>query len=175
MDDHPWGGAVSSDILKKRILVVEDEPDTRIFLATLLKSGGYNPVGTEGSVSGLASALKVRPDLIILDIMLANERGIQIYRNLKADRRLKDVPVILLSAIDRKTFFHYQRFQNVFPNLGIPRPDAYLEKPPEADDLLRWVHRLTTASDNADGVDGYQNDRRGIGVGPDRASGPRSP
>ena len=164
-----------SDNHKKRILIVEDEPDTRIFLVTLLRSSGFDLITTEGSISGLASALSVHPDLIILDIMLANERGIQIYRSLKADRRLKDVPVILLSAIDHKTFFHYQRFQNVFPNLGIPRPDAYLEKPPEADELLRWVRTLTTAFGRGDRADRYERSRRGIGSSPNQSSRQQKP
>jgi len=115
--DRLQGGTVTKNRCKKRILIVEDEPDTRIFLTTLLESGGFDPISTGGSATGLRAALTVRPDLIILDIMLANERGIQIYRHLKNDQPLKGVPVIILSAIDPKTFFYYQRFQNIFPKL----------------------------------------------------------
>ena len=141
------GGNVASVTRKRRILVVEDEPDTRTFLRTLLTSGGFDTVASDGSGAVIGTAKDLRPDLILLDIMLANERGIQIYRNLKSDKRLGRIPVIILSAIDRETFFHYQRFQNVFPGSGIPRPDAYLEKPPEADELLRLARRLTSKAD----------------------------
>ena len=113
-----------SDSRKKRILVVEDEPDTQIFLSTLLESGGFEAVTAAGDDSSLFPSRAACPDLIILDIMLANERGIQIYRRLKNDRWLRQVPVIMLSAIDRKTFFHYQRFQDVFPGSGIPVPGS---------------------------------------------------
>jgi CheY-like chemotaxis protein len=137
---------VMSDRPRKRILIVEDEPDTRIFLGTLLASGGFDAVGSDGSETVFSTALALRPDLMVLDIMLANERGIQIYRRFKGDRRLCQVPVIMLSAIDRKTFFHYQRFQDVFPGSGIPRPEGYLEKPPEADELLRMARLLTSGA-----------------------------
>ena len=166
---------MTEDHRKNRILIVEDEPDTRIFLTTLLESGGFDPISTGGSATGLRAALTVRPDLIILDIMLANERGIQIYRHLKSDQQLKGVPVIILSAIDPKTFFHYQRFQNIFPKLGISKPDAYLEKPPEADELLRLVRRLTAAAEHRDVAARYENERQGLATGADQGSGPRNP
>ncbi len=167
---------MTSEPSRKRVLIVEDEPDTCIFLTKLLRSGGFDPFSAGGSAPELASALGTRPDLVILDIMLANERGIQIFKSLKADQRLGGVPVILLSAIGRDTFFHYQRFQDVFPNLGIPRPDAYLEKPPEADELLRWARALTAAP-QAGAVSGRYRKagRRKIATEPVRATRPRNP
>jgi len=166
---------VIKDRRKKRILIVEDEPDTRIFLTTILESGGFDPISTGGSATGLCNALTVRPDLIILDIMLANERGIQIYRHLKSDEGLKGVPVIILSAIDPKTFFHYQRFQHIFPKLGISRPDAYVEKPPEADELLRLARRLTATAENRNVAARHEKERQGLGIGPTKSAGPRNP
>lgn len=130
----------------KRVLVVEDEADTRIFLTTLLESGGFDAVSTEWAAQGIETALAVGPDLIILDIMTAEEAGIQLYKRLKRDRRLQRVPVIMLSAIDRKTFLHYQRSQSMAPGRGIPEPEAYLEKPAEADELLRLAGNLTAAA-----------------------------
>ena len=166
---------MANDIRKKKILVVEDEPDTRTFLSTLLTSGGFDTVATDGSSAVLGTARNLHPDLILLDIMLANERGIQIYRNLKSDKRLDHVPVIILSAIDRKTFFHYQRFQNVFPGSGIPSPDAYLEKPPEADELLRLARRLTSKAHAGQLSEKHRDRRRaprGTGGKAPRMQGP---
>ena len=66
------------------------------------------------------------------------------YRDLKQDQNLKNVPVIIVSAIDKKTFAFYQKFQIASKYKGVPEPGAYLEKPLEAEELIRLVHTLTT-------------------------------
>ncbi|MBA3035364.1 MAG: response regulator, partial [Desulfobacterium sp.] len=84
------------------------------------------------------------PALIILDVMMSEESGIQIYRLLKFDKQLKRIPVIMLSAIDRDTFSHYQKFESSQPGQSIPEPEAFLEKPPEAEELINIVLELTS-------------------------------
>jgi hypothetical protein len=53
------------------------------------------------------------------------------------------IPVIMLSAIDRKTFFLYKKFKSTPSGAGVPEPEAYLEKPPEAEELIGIVQMLT--------------------------------
>lgn len=131
---------------KKKILVVADESDTRVFLSNLLGGGGFESIGAGNMREGLDMAKKHRPALIILDVMLANKEGIQMYCYLKNDRTLRCVPVIMLSAIDRETFFLYEKFKASKKWRGVPEPEAYMEKPPEADDLLRLVRTLTAGA-----------------------------
>ncbi|MBI9086269.1 MAG: response regulator [Desulfobacterales bacterium] len=125
------------------ILVVAEESDTRIFLSNLLRSGGFTPVSATTMAQGLQRARAGRPNLIILDVMMPNKEGIRMYHHLKNDTALKAIPVIMLSAIDRETFFLYERFQSTQKRSGLPKPDAYLEKPPEADELIRLARSLT--------------------------------
>jgi CheY-like chemotaxis protein len=127
------------------ILVVAEESDTRVFVSNLLNTEGFNPIGAAGMPEGLRLARSRRPALIILDVMMPNKEGIRIYHRIKNDPVLKTVPVIMLSAIDRETFYLYEKFQSTPLGPGVPEPDAYLEKPPEADDLIRLVHTFITA------------------------------
>jgi len=129
-------------IKKEKILVVDDETDMRVFLSTVIETGGFDPIVAMNSTEGLKRALKENPDLIIVDMMMPQEEGIQMYQSLKYNKALKDIPVIMLSAIDKKTFFHYHKMKNVFSGEGLPEPEAYLEKPPEAEELIGLIHDM---------------------------------
>ena len=127
---------------KKTVLVVEDELDMRIFISTLLETSGYQPVLTKNGSEGLLKARDIYPDLIILDVMMPGEGGVQMYRQLQTDDRLKNIPVILLSAVAQSTFAHYLKMLNARVGGSIPEPAAYLEKPPEAEELLKLTERF---------------------------------
>lgn len=126
----------------KTILIVAEESDTRIFLSNFLTAGGFSPVSTDSMAGGIEKARSLHPDLIVLDVMMANREGIRLYHHLKHDPSLRSIPVIMLSAIDRDTFFLYERFGPPSRGAALAEPDAYLEKPPEADELIRLVRSL---------------------------------
>ncbi|NQU14301.1 MAG: response regulator [Desulfobacteraceae bacterium] len=125
--------------MRKRILVVDDELDMRIYVSTLLETNGYKPLSAVDGKEGLEVARKNRPSLIILDVMMPKESGIGLYRDLKIDQELKDIPVIMLSALSKKTFFHSQRVLNEYKGENIPDPEGYIEKPPEPEELLEAI------------------------------------
>ena len=127
---------------KKTVLIVEDELDMRIFISTLLETSGYQPLMTRDGNEGLRKAKDVLPDLIILDVMMPGEGGVQMFRQLKTDDTLCHIPVIMLSAVAQKTFSHYLNMVNARLKDPIPDPDAYIEKPPEAEDLLKMTASL---------------------------------
>jgi len=126
----------------------------RIFLCNLLGNCGYEPIDARDKTEGMQKAKRENPALIILDVMMPKESGIILYRELKEDEDLKKVPVIMVSNIDRKTFLMYQKFQSTPRSREIPEPGAYLEKPLEAEELIKLVHTLTTTDECAfDGDD----------------------
>ena len=128
--------------MKKTVLIVEDELDMRIFLSTLLETSGYRPITTRDGSEGMLKAREISPDLIILDVMMPGEGGVQMYRQLKSDDTLKKIPVILLSGVAKNTFTHYLKMLNSRMECAIPEPAAYLEKPPEAEALIKLTERL---------------------------------
>ena len=87
--------------------------------------------------------LECRPfDLVLLDIMMPDMNGFQVLQRLKSDDNISHIPVIMLSAVAKKTFAHYVKMLNIRMNETIPEPDAYVEKPPDAEELLRLALQL---------------------------------
>jgi CheY-like chemotaxis protein len=132
-----------SEIERKKILIVDDELDIRIFLCNLLGHCGYEPIEAGDKDEGMQMALREKPALIILDVTMPRESGIQMYRELKEHEALRDIPVVMVSTINKKTFSFYQKFQRTPRNEEFPHPGAYLEKPLEAEELIEVVRRLT--------------------------------
>lgn len=128
--------------MAKKVLVVDDELDIRVFMTTLLETSGYKPIAAEDGQQGLEAARKHKPALIIMDIMMPKESGIYMYRELKNDPELKNKPVIIVSALSKKTFFHSQKMLDEYEGGQVPEPTAYIEKPPEPDELLEIVQQI---------------------------------
>jgi CheY-like chemotaxis protein len=128
--------------MAKKVLVVDDELDMRIFITTLLETEGFKPISAEDGINGLALAREKKPALIILDIMMPRESGISMYREVKKDPDLKGTPVIVLSALSKKTFFHSQKLLDEYKDENIPEPEAYIEKPPEPEELLTAIKQI---------------------------------
>jgi two-component system, OmpR family, phosphate regulon response regulator PhoB len=127
--------------MAKKVLVVDDEMDMRIFITTLLETNGYKPLSAVDGEEGLVIARKEKPVLVILDVMMPKESGINMYRQLRNDPELKEVPVIMLSALSKKTFFHSQKMLDNYREEQIPEPDAYIEKPAEPEELLAAIRK----------------------------------
>jgi CheY-like chemotaxis protein len=127
----------------KRILVVDDEADMRIFVATVVETGGFLPVCAEDGTAALALARSEPPALVILDVMMPGiDDGIQTYQQFKTDEMLKRIPIIMLSAIAQKTFFHAVRMLRPHRGRAISEPEAYMEKPPDANELIRLIDKF---------------------------------
>ena len=127
--------------MAKKVLVVDDELDMRTFITTLLETNGFKPLAAQDGIQGLEMARKSKPSLVILDVMMPRESGITLYRALKGDPDLKDIPVIMLSALSKKTFFHSQKVLDEYKGEKIPVPATYIEKPPEPDELLEAIRK----------------------------------
>lgn len=123
-----------------KVLVVEDDPDARIFISNLLTSHGFDPILAETRTEGLRKAIDNNPALIIIDMMMIGEGGIQMYQDLKGDEKLCNVPVIMLATIDHKLFFKWHKIRK--SNLNGLKPDIYLKKPIEAEELIRITNKL---------------------------------
>ncbi|NQT55946.1 MAG: response regulator [Desulfobacteraceae bacterium] len=125
--------------MAKKVLVVDDELDMRTYITTLLETNGYKPISAVDGVEGLEIVRREKPALIILDVMMPKESGINMYRELKNDPELSNIPVIILSAISKKTFFHSQKVLDEYKEEKIPEPATYIEKPPEPEELLEEI------------------------------------
>jgi CheY-like chemotaxis protein len=130
----------------KKVLIVDDEMDMRIFLSTLLETSGYKVIIAVNGEEGMEKARKHKPAAIILDVLMPKSGGIQMYRQIRTDESLKTTPVIMISAIAKKTFFHSMNMLNSYRGETLPQPEAYIEKPPESDELLEILARILHGS-----------------------------
>jgi len=132
----------SNTSTKPTILIVDDEMDMRIFMSTLFETSGYRPVAVRDGRQGLAKAAALKPELIILDVMMPGEGGAMMYKALKEDRQLSHIPVIMCSAVAKLSFDHYLKMLNARLEIPVPDPEGYMEKPPDPDGLLALARRV---------------------------------
>ena len=126
-----------------KILVVDNERDMRIFVATVVETSGFEAVAAEDGKQALLQAGLEPPALVILDVMMPKiEDGIQTYRQFRTDPKLSPIPVIILSAIAKKTFLHSIKMLSPGQGAQLPEPEAYMEKPPDANELSRMIREL---------------------------------
>ena len=133
---------MASDHALKTVLVVEDEPDMSIFLSNLLSANGFCPICASTKDDGLEKAKAACPDLIIINAMLPGEAGIRLYQILRTSSHLCHIPVVMLSTLDAETFYRCPGAKRSPTGRPIPEAEAYLLKPPEAEELLGVVNRL---------------------------------
>ena len=127
----------------RKILVVDDESDMQIYLSTVVETLGFEPIVAGDGPEALEKARALHPALVILDVMMPNiEDGLGTYQQFREDEGLGRLPIIMVSAIARKTFFHSIRLLKPLSGKQLPEPEAYMEKPPDADELSRLITML---------------------------------
>ena len=128
--------------MAKKVLVVDDDPDVRLFSVTVLEENGFTPLEAANGEEGLKMIKQEKPELIILDVLMPRQSGIRLYRELKTDKSLKDIPVIILSGIAKKTFLRSQKALTEFGGKEVPEPKVYLEKPVEPEVLAEEIKKI---------------------------------
>lgn len=128
---------------KKRILLVDDDPDVRLSLRLPLETAGYMISEAANPKEGLAAMKKEKPDLLILDVMMDSATsGFQFALDLHSDDpkseliAFKDTPIIMLTAIHDTTSLRFSPDKDYLP------VQTFLEKPVEPDVLLAAVKKL---------------------------------
>src|SRR5437762_2867893 len=116
------------------ILIVDDDPYGRETLAALLGSQGYQLLFAGSGSDALTQAAAQPPDLILLDVMMPKMDGFEVCRRLRADPRLGEVPVIMLTALDDRE----SRLQGIESGA-----DDFLSKPFDRIELRSRVRTIT--------------------------------
>jgi DNA-binding response OmpR family regulator len=83
---------------KRRVLIVEDEPHIVLSLEFLLERAGYETAAAADGEEGLSLARRLRPDVVLLDLMLPRRNGYEVCQAIKADPDLSAIPIVMLSA-----------------------------------------------------------------------------
>jgi two-component system response regulator VicR len=116
------------------ILCIEDEQEMIDLIRLILNRRGYDVKGANSGLEGLNLIKKERPDLILLDLMMPDMDGWEVYQKMKADEKMKNIPVIVVTA----------RAQSIDKVLGlhIAKVDDYIAKPFSPHELMNSVEKV---------------------------------
>jgi len=123
---------------KKRILIIDDEARfTRLLKVALENTGGYEVAQANSAAEGLAAARTAPPDLILLDVIMPDQSGVEVASQLGADERLKKTPIVFLTAAVPKDAAESRR--------GMLNGRPFLAKPVSLDDLIACIEEHVTS------------------------------
>ena len=117
---------------QKHVLYIEDEADTLQLVTILLENSGYRVTGAPNGEQGLTAMQEHNPDIVLLDLMLPGMSGKAVYKQMKANDALKQIPIILLTAWGASS------------GIGLEKDlvEEYLLKPFNSKDLLDAIERV---------------------------------
>lgn len=131
--------------MSKKILVVDDDRDLVASLAQVLKAHGYDVAAAHSGAEGLKALLAERPDLVVLDVMMETDTAgfeaadaIRSRRETSKYRAFRDVPIVILTAIDQVTNSRFSMDQS---DSFLPGRNEFLTKPVDLDELLAKIAR----------------------------------
>lgn len=123
---------------KKRILVVDDEPDFASIVQGNLEKEGFDVDVAYDGVEGLEKVRQQPPHAIVLDVMMPEMDGYEMCAELKKDPQLAGIPVVLLTAVaSRVTSTRYSHYDGMSTEA-----DDYIPKPASSEDIVESVKRL---------------------------------
>jgi len=120
--------------LVKHILCIEDEPEMIDLIRLILGRRGFKVSGAAGGKAGLQAVRDELPDLVLLDLMMPDMDGWEVYQQMKAEEQTRLIPVIVVTA----------RAQSIDKVLGIhiAKVDDYIAKPFSPQELLTSVEKV---------------------------------
>jgi len=121
-----------------KILIVDDDPDLVEAVTMILESKDYDVIAAYGGIEGLEKAKTEEPDLIVLDVMMPDKDGYVVCKELKADPKCRNIPILLLTAVVSK--ISTTRYTQ---QMGLEtEADDYIDKPVEPAELVKRIEAL---------------------------------
>ena len=118
----------------KRLVYIEDEEEMIDLVRLILSRRGYEVLGANGGREGLDLVRRELPDLVLLDLMMPDMDGWDVYQQMKSEERTRDIPVIVVTA----------KAQSIDKVLGlhIAKVEDYISKPFSPQELLDSVEKV---------------------------------
>ena len=123
----------------KKILIVDDEEDILEYLDTLFKDNGYETVVARDGREAFELMKQEKPDLVTLDIIMPKESGVRFYRDVKEDKELKKIPIVIITAITGWGYDPEGFHKFIKSRKQVPPPEGFMSKPIDRDELLKMV------------------------------------
>ena len=120
--------------MPKKIMIIDDEEDMRIYLQTIFRKAGYETDTAANGEEALQNLGTVKPDLITLDILMPQKSGLKFFETLRNNKTTMNLPVVVVSGVTG----HSEFFKNE-KNAG---PTIYLDKPIKPGELVARAQEL---------------------------------
>ncbi|MHC4127260.1 MAG: response regulator [Planctomycetota bacterium] len=133
----------------KTVLVVDDEPDVREYLASILRDARFNVLTAADGEEALEIARRDRPDFISLDLVMPRKSGQKVLYELRKDKALSRIPVLIVTAHARDEMGKAD-MDDLLADKVISGPGVYLEKPVRPADYVRFVQRALGIEETPD-------------------------
>jgi len=119
---------------ERHILCIEDEPEMIDLIRLILGRRGYDVKGATGGKEGLKKIQQDKPDMVLLDLMMPDMDGWEVYQQMKADENTRSIPVIVITA----------KAQSIDKVLGlhVAKVEDYIAKPFSPQELLDSVEKV---------------------------------
>jgi CheY-like chemotaxis protein len=147
--------------MPKTVLVVDDDDNTRRFLTVALEENGYEAVTAADGDEGYQKIQEILPDLILLDVMMPKKTGFSLFKQIRRQEELKDIPVIMLTGVagvleEDDAQAEGDTFESPFDSIreglrrgiqkmreeGVIRPERFIDKPIDPEELIEAVRGI---------------------------------
>jgi DNA-binding response OmpR family regulator len=117
-----------------RILSIEDDPEMSSLIQLIFERKGHRVIGARRGELGLELIKSLKPDVLLLDLMLPDIDGWELYRQMKTDKELAKVPIIIVSARSEE--------QDAISGFHVIDNDRFIQKPFEVKELIDTVTHM---------------------------------
>ncbi len=146
--------------MAKKVIIVDDDPNTVRFLSVALEENGYEAIGAYDGKEGLEKIHAEKPDLAILDVMMPKKTGFALFKNLRKNETFKNMPVIMLTGVSETledldaesedTFARpydslREKLRKIIKAMkedGLVKPELFIDKPIDPEEVVVKVEEL---------------------------------
>jgi CheY-like chemotaxis protein len=138
------GGEKNMSATKKsqKILVIDDEVDTVVYLETLLQDHGYDTVSARDGQEGMEKVKSEKPDLVVLDVSMPQKSGMRFFREIKSNPELETIPVIFVTGVTGFAGDKEALKKFIDSRGSIPSPEGFFSKPIDREEFLKAIGKL---------------------------------
>jgi len=125
---------VAAALEGRRLLVVDDEEDVRVFLTTVLQDAGAEVFEAADGDEALSVAMREKPDLITLDLSMPGKDGVEAFGELRRSADIGEIPVCIVTG--------HPEFRKLIYDRPVPPPEGYMDKPVNEEELVSNIRRI---------------------------------
>ena len=124
---------------KRKVLIVDDDEGTRAFVQAVMANEGWETFEARTGLEAMELVKEIKPDLVILDVVMPEMDGFEVFRRLRTDYLTKDIPIVMLTAINELGSETKHDEASMEKHFGVERPEGFVDKPVDAAFLLNTI------------------------------------